>query len=52
MSRSRALTVAALLLGLVAAGFFGVLAHRAAATAEARSDALAAAEKRVPELLS
>lgn len=52
MSRSRALTVAALLLGLVAAGFFGVQAHRAAATAEARSDALAAAEKRVPELLS
>ncbi|GAA3686050.1 hypothetical protein GCM10022237_50670 [Nocardioides ginsengisoli] len=55
MSRLTGLTrVAAVLLVLavVAAVVAGVGAHRAAATADARSDALAAARKRVPELLS
>lgn len=52
MSRSRVFAAVAVLVGLVVAGFFGLQAQRASATADARVDALAAAEQRVPDLLS
>ncbi|MDQ6523812.1 hypothetical protein RB608_09390 [Nocardioides sp. LHD-245] len=52
--KQRAVLVAGvvLALALVAAVVAGIGAHRATATADARADALAAATKRVPELLS
>jgi len=52
MSKSRLLTLVALLAALTLAVFAGVQAHRAAAAADARANALDAAETRVPALLS
>ncbi|HET7735362.1 MAG TPA: hypothetical protein VFK52_05280 [Nocardioidaceae bacterium] len=49
---TRVLAVGVVLLAAVAAAFFGLQAHRAGAVADARSDALAAAQERVPALLS
>lgn len=48
---ARLVAVGVVLLAAAAAVFFGVQAHRAEAEADARVDALAAAQKRVPELL-
>lgn len=48
---ARLVAVGAVVLAAAAAVFVGVQAHRAAAAADARTDALAAAEQRVPELL-
>lgn len=52
MTRSRLIAVGVVLVALTLAGLAWVAADRAAATADARADALAAAEKRVPDLLS
>jgi Mce-associated membrane protein len=52
MNRLRLLAVGAVLVALALAAFAGLQAHRAAATADARADALAAAQTRVPDLLS
>ena len=52
MNRLRLLAVGAVLVALALAAFAGLQAHRAAATADARADALAAARTRVPDLLS
>lgn len=49
---TRLVAVGLVLSAAVAAVLFGFQAHRAAADADARSDALAAAQERVPELLS
>ncbi|NYI45204.1 Mce-associated membrane protein [Nocardioides aromaticivorans] len=48
---ARLVAVGAVLLAAAAALLLGVQAHRAAAEADARTDALAAARERVPELL-
>lgn len=48
----RALAAVVLLLAVGAAGFSGYHAHRADELADARTEALAAARERVPELLS
>jgi Mce-associated membrane protein len=52
MTRSRVLAVVVVLGTVVFAAFAAVGAHRAAATADARADALHAAKTRVPVLLS
>lgn len=52
VTRGRTAAAAAVLVALVAAVLCGVQAQRAGAVADARADALAAAEKRVPDLLS
>lgn len=51
-TRTRLITVIVLAVAVSAALFAGLQAHRAAVTADARSDALAAAKTRVPDLLS
>ncbi|HVK29924.1 MAG TPA: hypothetical protein VM575_16410 [Nocardioides sp.] len=48
---ARLVAVGAVVLAAAAAVFCGVQAHRAGAEADARAEALAAAQKRVPELL-
>jgi len=52
MNRSRQLALGAVLVALALAVFAGLQAHRAAATSDARVDALDAAKTRVPALLS
>jgi hypothetical protein len=49
---NRLVAAALVLVAAAAAVFFGLQAHHAKADAEARADALAAAQKRVPTLLS
>jgi Mce-associated membrane protein len=50
--KGRPIAVAAVLVALAAAILCGLQAHRAGAVDDARAEALAAAEKRVPDLLS
>ncbi len=52
MNRSRIIASAVVLVALALAAFVSLQAHRAAATSEARTDALSAAKTRVPDLLS
>lgn len=50
--RIRVIATSMLVLALALSVFTGLQAHRSAATAEARTDALSAAQTRVPDLLS
>jgi Mce-associated membrane protein len=52
MTRTRLVVVGAVLVALGLTVFTGLQAHLSAATADARTEALAAARTRVPELLS
>jgi len=52
MTRFRSIALGTVLAALALAVLAGLQAHRAAATADARTDALAAARTRVPDLLS
>jgi len=52
VSRSRLLALGVVLVALALALFAGLQAQRAAATSDARADALDAAQTRVPDLLS
>jgi Mce-associated membrane protein len=52
LNRSRLVALGAVLVALALAAFVSLQSQRAAATSDARTDALAAAKARVPDLLS
>ena len=52
MTRTRSVLLAPLRVARALAGFAGLQAHRSAVSADARTEALAAAKARVPDLLS